>query len=53
MKLEVVVDASGLPLGMATAGANVSEQDLLGPALEDVPFPVTMEPNMVTEFYSR
>ncbi len=26
---------------------------LRGPALEDVPFPVTMEPNMVTEFYSR
>jgi small subunit ribosomal protein S4 len=23
------------------------------PALEDVPFPVTMEPNMVVEFYSR
>jgi small subunit ribosomal protein S4 len=26
---------------------------LRAPALEDVPFPVTMEPNMVTEFYSR
>ena len=26
---------------------------LRGPALEDVPYPVTMEPNMVTEFYSR
>ena len=37
MKLEIVVDANGLPLGMATAGANVSEQDLLLPALDDVP----------------
>jgi Transposase DDE domain len=37
MKLEVVADASGLPLGMATAGADVGEQDLLLPALRDVP----------------
>lgn len=40
MKLEVVVDASGLPLGMATAAANVSEQELLVPALENVPVEV-------------
>jgi transposase len=40
MKLEVVTDASGLPLGMATAGANVSEKELLKPALEDVPVEV-------------
>jgi IS5 family transposase len=40
MKLEVVVDASGLPLGMATAAANVSEQKLLLPALDDVPLAV-------------
>ena len=40
MKLEVVVDASGLPLGMAVAGANVSEQDLLMPAVDDVPLEV-------------
>jgi IS5 family transposase len=40
MKLEIVVDASGLPLGMAAAGANVSEQDLLKPALDDVPVEV-------------
>jgi len=40
MKLEVVVDASGLPLGMAIAAANVSEQELLGPALADVPVEV-------------
>jgi transposase len=37
MKLEVVVDKTGLPLGMATDGANVSEQALLVPALDDVP----------------
>lgn len=37
MKLEIVVDASGLPLGMATAAANESEHDLLMPALNDVP----------------
>jgi transposase len=40
MKLEVVVDASGLPLGMAAAGADVSEQELLMPALDDVPLEV-------------
>ena len=37
MKLEVVADASGLPLGLAAAAAHVSEQDLLTPALDDVP----------------
>ena len=37
MKLEVVVDKSGLPLGLAAAGAHVSEQALLMPALDDVP----------------
>jgi IS5 family transposase len=40
MKLEVVVDASGLPLGAVAAGANLSEQDLLLPALDDVPLPL-------------
>jgi transposase len=37
MKLEVVVDAGGLPLGLAAAAANESEQALLVPALDDVP----------------
>ena len=37
MKLEVVVEREGLPLGLATAGANVSEQALLLPALDDIP----------------
>ena len=40
MKLEVVTDATGLPLGMATAAANVSEQALLVAALDDVPLEV-------------
>jgi transposase len=40
MKLQVVVEASGLPLGLAVAGANVSEKELLMPALEDVPVEV-------------
>jgi len=37
MKLEIVADASGLPLGVAPAAANVSEYDLAMPALDDVP----------------
>jgi transposase len=37
MKLEVVVEREGLPLGLASAGANVSEHALLMPALDDIP----------------
>lgn len=40
MKLEVVVDQSGLPLGLEVAAANMSEQELLVPALRDVPVAV-------------
>src|SRR5436190_10750893 len=40
MKLEVVTDRSGLPLGAATAAANGSEGALLMPALADVPVPI-------------
>src|SRR5262245_1383683 len=40
MKLEVVVEASGLPLGLEVAAADVSEQQLLMPALDDVPVEV-------------
>jgi len=40
MKLEVVTDASGLPMGMAADAANVSEAELLKPALDDVPVEV-------------
>ena len=49
MKLELVVDASGLPLGLATAGANVLEQDLLKPALEDVPVEVPPGTPVITD----
>jgi transposase len=40
MKLEVVTDARGLPLGMAVAAANVCEQELLVPAINDVPIAI-------------
>jgi transposase len=40
MKLEVVVDRSGLPLGLAVAAADQSEHALLTPALNDVPVEV-------------
>jgi IS5 family transposase len=36
MKVEIVVDHSGLPLGLEVAAADVSEQELLLPALDDV-----------------
>ena len=49
MKLEVVVDASGLPLGMAIAGANVSENKLLIPALEDVPVAVPQKTPVIAD----
>ena len=37
MKLEIVTDATGLPLGVAAAAANIAEHQLLMPALNDVP----------------
>lgn len=40
MKLEIVAEASGLPLGAATAAANVSEYELAMPALDDIPVPI-------------
>ena len=40
MKLEVVTDASGLPLGMVADAADVPETDLLKPALDEVPVAV-------------
>jgi transposase len=49
MKLEVVVDASGLPLGMATASADVSEQELLKPALDDVPVEIPPGTPVITD----
>ena len=40
MKLEVVTDATGLPLGMALAAASAGEAQLLVPALDDVPLEI-------------
>lgn len=37
MKLELATDAGGLPLDMAVAGADVSEQTSLMPTLDDIP----------------
>lgn len=49
MKLEIVVDASGLPLGMATDAANVSEQALLVDALADMPVAVPANTPVVAD----
>ena len=49
MKLEIVVDASGLPLGLEVAAADVSEQKLLIPALEDVPVEVPPDTPIVAD----
>ena len=40
MKLEVVTERGGLPLGMTIAAANVSEQELLPIALNNVPLAI-------------
>lgn len=37
MKLEVVTDARGLPLGTTIAAANVAETELIETAIEDIP----------------
>jgi len=37
MKLEVVTDANGIPLGTTIAAANRSETDLLEIAIDDIP----------------
>ena len=40
MKLEVVTDARGLPLGTTAAAANRAETDLVEEALDDIPVPL-------------
>jgi transposase len=40
MKLEVVTDARGLPLGTAVAAASRAETDLIEDALDDIPVPL-------------
>jgi transposase len=40
MKLEVVTDARGLPLGTTAAAANRAETELIEDALDDIPVPL-------------
>ncbi len=40
MKLEVVTDAKGIPLGITIAAANCSETDLIEKAIDDIPVPL-------------
>jgi len=42
MKVEVVTDATGIPLGVATDAADVSETMLAGVALADIPAAVPL-----------
>jgi hypothetical protein len=49
MKQEVVVTGGGLSLGLAAPAANVSEQDLLMPALDDVWLEVTEGTSVITD----
>jgi IS5 family transposase len=49
MKLEIVVDASGLPLGMVAAGADVGEAELLMEALENIPVEVPVNTPVIAD----
>jgi transposase len=40
MKLELVTDARGAPLGTTIGAANRAETDLVGEALDDIPMPI-------------
>ena len=46
MKVEVVTEASGIPIGVATDAARVAETDLAGPALADIPPAVPVRPGV-------
>ena len=57
-QLNTVLEASALPERDVPDYIEVDHKAMKGkfvrkPALEDVPFPVQMEPNLVVEFYSR
>jgi transposase len=45
MKLEVVVDRTGIPIGKATDAANIAEVDLIGPAVDSIPAEIEVQPN--------
>lgn len=49
MKLEVVTDARGTPLGTTVAAANVAETDLIETAIEDIPVPLPKEIPLVAD----
>jgi transposase len=46
MKLEVVCDGTGVPIGVAAAAANVPEVDLAEPALDSIPAAVELPPDV-------
>ena len=57
-QINTVLEASALPERDVPDYIEVDHKAMKGkfvrkPALEDVPFPVQMEPNLVVEFYSR
>lgn len=41
-KIELVTDANGIPIGAATAAANIAETALIGPALDSIPAAVEL-----------
>lgn len=49
MKLEVVTDARGTPLGTTVAAANVAETDLIEEAIEDIPVPLPKQIPLVAD----
>jgi IS5 family transposase len=46
MKVEVVTEATGIPIGVATDAANVSETVLVVAALDDIPAEVEVPPDV-------
>lgn len=49
MKLEVITDARGLPLGTVVAAANRAETDLIEDALDDIPTPLPKEAPLIAD----
>ena len=56
--MAVILEATALPERDIPSYLEVDQKEmsakyLQGPALEDIPYPVRMEPNLVVEYYSR
>lgn len=49
MKLEVVTDACGIPLGTTVAAANRAETDLIEEAIDDIPVSLPKEVPLVAD----